>query len=502
MAKNPMQRKARNSFILGMFITLIITGSIIGLLVFKLININKENKEKEQGLKNAYVLVTDIKSGDSIKLENLKKVDIETNIIPSNAITLSQIEENTIAKIDLKTGTILSSDMITNSDDKTTNDTRVQEYNMILLPSQINTNEYVDIRLRLPSGLDYIVVSKKKIEIPQVLGVASESTFSVKLNESETQTMSSAIVESYIMEGSILYVAKYVEPGIQGSSVPTYVPSTAVQEAIRQNSNITVEARNALVTRFNESITTRNSINSVLNTYNEVMKKISFIGAYDKTDLIIYIARILVGMKKKVLVIDATINQKAKYVVPVINPSKTYVTEFEGIDVAVGFNKITEIKNYIGITEEENLNYDYVLYDIDSSESFNNYNIEDSIEKYFVTSFDLYSLKKGIEILASTNKELKLTKVYFAREVHKEDDEYLNFLAKDYNIEWNEEKIYFPFEMGDQTTIAENQRVSKIKLKKLTQSYKEGLMYIIEQIMEDNEIGNLRKVFRQLERGV
>lgn len=202
------------------------------------------------------------------------------------------------------------------------------------------------------------------------------------------------------------------------------------------------------------------------------------------------------------LVIDATINQKAKYVVPVINPSKTYVTEFEGIDVAVGFNKITEIKNYIGITEEENLNYDYVLYDIDSSESFNNYNIEDSIEKYFVTSFDLYSLKKGIEILASTNKELKLTKVYFAREVHKEDDEYLNFLAKDYNIEWNEEKIYFPFEMGDQTTIAENQRVSKIKLKKLTQSYKEGLMYIIEQIMEDNEIGNLRKVFRQLERGV
>lgn len=232
------------------------------------------------------------------------------------------------------------------------------------------------------------------------------------------------------------------------------------------------------------------------------MKKISFIGAYDKTDLIIYIARILVGMKKKVLVIDATINQKAKYVVPVINPSKTYVTEFEGIDVAVGFNKITEIKNYIGITEEENLNYDYVLYDIDSSESFNNYNIEDSIEKYFVTSFDLYSLKKGIEILASTNKELKLTKVYFAREVHKEDDEYLNFLAKDYNIEWNEEKIYFPFEMGDQTTIAENQRVSKIKLKKLTQSYKEGLMYIIEQLMEDNEIGNLRKVFRQLERGV
>lgn len=232
------------------------------------------------------------------------------------------------------------------------------------------------------------------------------------------------------------------------------------------------------------------------------MKKISFIGAYDKTDLIIYIARILVAMKKNVLVIDATVNQKAKYVVPVINPSKTYVTEFEGIDVAVGFNKISDIKNYIGVDENKDLGYDYILYDIDSIESFNNYNIEDSSEKYFVTSFDLYSLKKGIEILASTNKELTLTKVYFTKEINKQDDEYLEFLSKDYEINWKKEKIYFPFEMGDQTVIFENQRVSKIKLKKLTTEYKEGLMYIAEEILKDEEIVNLRKVFKQLERGV
>ena len=31
------------------------------------------------------------------------------------------------------------------------------------------------------------------------------------------------------------------------------------------------------------------------------MKKIGFIGAYDKTDLIIYIAKILTTLKKKVL---------------------------------------------------------------------------------------------------------------------------------------------------------------------------------------------------------
>ena len=51
------------------------------------------------------------------------------------------------------------------------------------------------------------------------------------------------------------------------------------------------------------------------------MKKIGFIGAYDKTDMLLNIAKILTTMKKRVLIIDSTINQKAKYVVPAINPT-------------------------------------------------------------------------------------------------------------------------------------------------------------------------------------
>lgn len=273
MAKNPMQRKARNSFILGMIITLIITGIIIGFLVFKIIDMKDKNKEQISAEKEVYVLNTDIKSGESIKIENLKKVKIANDVIPTGTIAISEIEDTTVAKIDLNKGTVLVSNMLTESENKTANDTRIQEYNMIILPSQINTNEYVDIRLRLPSGLDYIVVSKKKIEIPQIMGIDSNSTICVKLNESEIQTMSNAIVEAYIMEGSILYVSKYVEPGLQKTSIPTYVPSLQVQEAIRQNNNITVDARNALITRYNSSENTRNNINQALNSYTEKAKQ-------------------------------------------------------------------------------------------------------------------------------------------------------------------------------------------------------------------------------------
>ena len=74
------------------------------------------------------------------------------------------------------------------------------------------------------------------------------------------------------------------------------------------------------------------------------MIKIGFVGAYDKTDIILYIAKIISLIGKKVLVIDSTINQKAKYVVPVINPTKSYITEFEGMDIAVGFNNLQQIQ--------------------------------------------------------------------------------------------------------------------------------------------------------------
>ena len=42
------------------------------------------------------------------------------------------------------------------------------------------------------------------------------------------------------------------------------------------------------------------------------MKKIAFIGSYDKTDFLLYIAKIMTVLGKKVLLVDATIEQKAK----------------------------------------------------------------------------------------------------------------------------------------------------------------------------------------------
>ena len=231
------------------------------------------------------------------------------------------------------------------------------------------------------------------------------------------------------------------------------------------------------------------------------MKKIGFVGAYDKTDFILYIAKILSLMGKSSIVIDTTMNQKAKYVVPVINPTKTYLTEYETIDVAVGFKKEKEMKGYLGLQETEDLQYDYALIDIDSIEAFDDFYMKEADVSFFVTSFDLYSLKRGLEILSGLQENLKMTKVLFSKNMLKEEDEYLDFLSLKYKIEWEKEKIYFPFEQGDQSIIIENQRAAKIKLKNLSSQYKEGLLSMVTHISPEISYSEAKRALRAAEKG-
>ena len=230
------------------------------------------------------------------------------------------------------------------------------------------------------------------------------------------------------------------------------------------------------------------------------MKKISFIGAYDKTDFVLYLAKIIRTVGKKVLMVDATVNQKAKYVVPTIKPTISYITEFENIDVAVGFENYDSIKNYLGISEGKEVEYDYVLFDIDSGKGLDNFQIQPMDENYFVTGFDTYSLKKGLEVFNNIKEPYKLTKILYSQSMLKEEDDYLNFLSRGLKISWNDTRIYLPIENGDAIIIAENQRLAKIKFRMLSQQYKESLLYVAEEALNDVNGSQIRRAMRIIER--
>lgn len=329
MATNPMQRKARNSFLLGMLITLVIAGAIIALLFIQLKNYKEKEQEEKANSVKVWVLGQDVISGQVITNDMLTQQVINKNVVPTNAFgnidvlnnysledkegneivteyknnnsTMYLVKDNTkyelkqedatgsyyieknrekeyvelatvpvIAKVDMNKNTVLTTEMVSKSNEKTTDDLRKVEYNVLTLPSQLQTGEYIDVRLALPSGQDYIVVSKKQVEIPQVSGVDVADTIWLKLTEDEIITMNNAIVDSARALGSVLKVTIYTEAGIQEAATPTYVPSREVAQLIQNNPNIVQESKNILINRYsNNSDTRNNALNSAINTGDE-----------------------------------------------------------------------------------------------------------------------------------------------------------------------------------------------------------------------------------------
>ena len=230
------------------------------------------------------------------------------------------------------------------------------------------------------------------------------------------------------------------------------------------------------------------------------MEKINFIGAYDKTDSIMYIAKILTEMKKKVIIVDATITQKSKYVIPTVENKNEYITNYYNIDFAIGFTNYNDIKTYLGMPQYESFTYDYMFIDIDNSDLLNNFDVYSSKKTYFVTSFDLYALKKGVEVLKRLSLPVEITKVYFSNLMSQTEDDYFNYIATGCRVKWNQDKIYFPLLNEDLDVIKENQRLSKIRFKGLSNEYKTSLMEWTQDICGDSN--GVKKACRQIERGV
>ena len=332
MASNPMQRKARNSFLLGMVVMLLITGVIIGFLFMQLMNKNKKEKEELKASVNAYVLNRDVSSGQVITTDMLTLQVVNRNLVPSNAtsdIELIQnyalqdkegndiytkydkngngtlyikkngteyevkkeeetenyyIEKNgekeylelnnvpLIAKVTMKKNTLITTELLSKGDNQVRDDVRKQEYNMIVLPMDLATGDYIDVRVQFPNGQDFIVVSKKEVEIPNVNGTDSNDTIWISLTEDEILHMSCAIVDVAQVKGAKIYATKYTEAGMQKAATPTFPVNESTSALIRSDSIILERAKIEVANRYNNqnSANLRNNyIQSSINSQGE-----------------------------------------------------------------------------------------------------------------------------------------------------------------------------------------------------------------------------------------
>ena len=108
----------------------------------------------------------------------------------------------------------------------------------------------------------------------------------------------------------------------------------------------------------------------------------------------------------------------------------------------------------------------------------------------------MFSLKKGMSIFRNIVRPINLTKIEFSYEASKEDEEYLNYISLDYRINWSNYVLYFQILGDDNKVFEENQRIERIRFRRLSINYKESLAYVVQDICKDENISKIKRTMK------
>ena len=190
----------------------------------------------------------------------------------NNSSSDTKSEKTIVATIDIPKGTIVTEKMLTNKQEAVTDTNnitstyRLVEYTMIMLPTELEKGDTIDIRMSYPNGQDFIVASKKVVEKTDSISIW------MKLREDEILKMNSAVVESYSVEGAKLYAVNYTQPGIQAPANPNYPVSARVYELLMSDPNIATAIQNEYRNKINTYTATRGSINEIIKATDDELK--------------------------------------------------------------------------------------------------------------------------------------------------------------------------------------------------------------------------------------
>ncbi|WP_178019387.1 SAF domain-containing protein [uncultured Paenibacillus sp.] len=194
--------------------------------------------QAQQRMIQGWVPTRDIPAGNRIGAGDLKRVELPADSMPADLLKSQEEIAGKYAKISLRSLTPLTETLLY-EEGPIPDDLRWREMAFVQLPQALKEQDAIDIRIQFPTGQDYILLSKKKVE------TLNSETLTVTLGEAEILSLSSAIVDAYLHKASI-YALAYVEPNLQGKPVPTYPVNEGVMELIRKDPNIVQKAEQSL----------------------------------------------------------------------------------------------------------------------------------------------------------------------------------------------------------------------------------------------------------------
>ena len=202
----------KKKFLLGMFI-----GAIIGLVgiaavlwysstIIKSYQDGTNEKFKEEYTAEVITFTRDVVQGEKITADMITKTRVHINMLPSNAASEGTLV-NRIAKYNIPAKATATNSMV--ADEIILPDERIYEFSSVNLPTNARVGDYVDIKYKIPSGIEYIVLPQV-----QLLDISGTNIW-LQLTEAELLQLNSAIIDSYITPGSVLYAVQYADSTIQ-----------------------------------------------------------------------------------------------------------------------------------------------------------------------------------------------------------------------------------------------------------------------------------------------
>lgn len=202
-----------------------------------------------------YRAKADIPAGTEINSNNTEYVSVFSDM--DDFVYMGEDGLGKIATADIFAGQNICANMV---GEDLAYSLRECEYALLTLSNNLMANDFVDIRIMYPNGENYVVLSKKCIQSIDL----ENNAVMFWLTEDELMDMSSAIVDTYLREGSILYTTKYIQDS-QDELERSYQPSADCMIAIANDPNIIGEAKDALTERM--SATLRSSLENRLDQF-------------------------------------------------------------------------------------------------------------------------------------------------------------------------------------------------------------------------------------------
>lgn len=195
---------------------------------------NEQLKQKQK----VVMATLDIKAGEILTEDMFRLGELPIDSVPDNIITDINEVVGKVTKIDISQNGAVIPTMLYEAG-ITPRDLRAAEYTIISLPTKLKKDDYIDVRISFPTGEDYTVLGKKKVQDLSI------GTVWLDVNEQEILTMSSAIIDAYLNDGEI-YSLVYKDPEMQQEPYINYPVNINVLDLMLNDPNLIQSAKHKL----------------------------------------------------------------------------------------------------------------------------------------------------------------------------------------------------------------------------------------------------------------